>query len=340
MGRPSVQVASENRLPHLRDHLNRTLPRLQQIPGVEGITLNGGMSRGYADHLSEVDLTLYLADAEYDLYQRGVSLIPSGIVMVKGQLYDIKITSMTAELAAQWPDVARWDASYAEILFDPHGKLAELLGKQLAEPPACDGAGGPLFECWWHFRLAGDIWIHRGDGLQAHLIFNRAIEPLVKALFIANREYVPHEKWLIHMSRTLAWRPDRWEERLAVALTVPNPTVEAARERQEVIAALWDEIDRHAVMSSCPGFPLRLMQKYHYDLLQWLVSRGQVSLGEWTQRARGATLSGAPFYACVTVEGDQVRFDREQFAALRPSDMYEWFYEIVEAVRHVGTYRA
>jgi len=35
------------------------LPRFKEFPGVVGITLNGGLSRGYADHLSEIDVTFY-----------------------------------------------------------------------------------------------------------------------------------------------------------------------------------------------------------------------------------------------------------------------------------------
>ncbi|HWI61238.1 MAG TPA: hypothetical protein VNT75_05360 [Symbiobacteriaceae bacterium] len=334
MGRPVVQVPTENRLAQLREHLNKTLPRFIALPGAEGITLNGGMSRGYADHLSEVDVTIYLTEDEYDRYQRGLTQLTAGIVIIDGQLYDIKLCSLSAELGAQWPDVARWDASYAEILHDPQGKVAALYAKHLAEAPQVGGAGGPLFECWWHYHLAGNIWIHRRDGLQAHLILNRAIEPLVKSLFIANGEYVPHEKWLIHMSRTLAWRPEAWEERLGAALTIAAPTVETALERQRVIKELWDEIDRYVVSKCCPkGYPLRLMHKGFYELLMWLVERGEVTLAEWTARARGATLSAAPFNDCVTLDGDTVRLDRERLLALKQSDLDPWFYEVVAAVQ-------
>lgn len=333
MERPHVQVRTENRLTRLREHLNQRLPVLQHLEGVEGITLNGGMSRGYADHLSEVDVTLYLSDDGYERYQQGLNLIPSGIVVLAGQLYDIKVCSLSAELSAQWSEVARWDASYAEILYDPEGKISSLFARNLAEAPQAEGAGGPLFACWWHYYLAGNIWIHRQDGLQAHLMLNRAIEPLVKALFLVNQEHVPHEKWLVHMSRTLAWRPARWEERLGAALAIPAPTVEAAGARQRVIADLWAEIDRYAVDTYCPGLPVRLMQKGFYDLVKWAVERGELTMDEWKGRARGATLSASPFNTILKVEGDLIRLDRERLNTLGPGDLDPWFYEVVDAVR-------
>lgn len=333
MGRPYVQLNTQNLLTQLREHLNKQLPWLREIPGVEGITLNGGMSRGYADHLSEVDVTVYLSEAAFARYQQGLNPITSGIVVIDGQLYDLKVCSLQAEMAAEWSDVARWDGSYAEILYDPEGKVAALYAKQLAEPPKAAGAGGRLFDCWWHFHLACRIWIHREDGLQAHLMLNRAIEPLVKALFLVNQEHVPHEKWLIHMSRTLAWRPERWEERLAAAMTIPAPTVLTAAVRRGAIADLWAEIDRYAVATHFPGHPLPLMHRGFYDLFKWLVERGEMPLADWTARAGGDMLSLAPFNACVTVADSMVRLDRERLAALGPADLDPWFYDLVVAVR-------
>ena len=337
MGRPQVQLTTENLLPQLRTHLNKQLPWLRAIPGIVGITLNGGMSRGYADHLSEVDVTLYLDEPAFQRYQQGLNPIPTGIVVIDGQLYDMKICSLMAEMESTWSDVACWDGSYAEVLYDPEGKVAELYAKQLAEPPKVAGAGGLLFDCWWHFHLACRIWIHRQDGLQAHLMLNRTIEPLVKALFLVNQEHVPHEKWLIHMSRTLAWRPERWEERLTAAMTIASPTVEAAEARHDTIAALWAEIDRYAVSNHFPGHPLPLMHRGFYDLVKWLVDRREMPLSDWTARAGGAMLSRAPFNACVTVEDGMVRIDRKRLAALGPADMDPWFYELVAALRDQNT---
>ena len=52
MNRPQVQIESENKISTLRRHLEKMLPEFEALPGVIGLTLNGGLSRGYADHLS------------------------------------------------------------------------------------------------------------------------------------------------------------------------------------------------------------------------------------------------------------------------------------------------
>ncbi len=53
MNRPYVQIESENTIATLRHHLEKMLPEFEALPGVVGLTLNGGLSRGYTDHLSE-----------------------------------------------------------------------------------------------------------------------------------------------------------------------------------------------------------------------------------------------------------------------------------------------
>lgn len=336
MPRPSVQLSTENRAGEFRAHLERTLPGLTALPGVVGVTLNGGLSRGYADHLSEIDVTLYLDNNTFATWEQGHAPIATGIVCFDGQLYDVKYVSLTAEQTRQWESMELWDLSYAQILYDPSGDIARLVADKLTSPPCAADAGGCLFSAWWHFRLAGDIWLHRGDALQGHLVLNHAVEALLKALFVANGEYIPHEKWLVHLSRALAWIPADWNNRLALALCVPDTTIAALRDRQAVIEGLWLEIDHYVVDGCCPDFALHLMQKYFYDRFARLVDRGTLTVDEWQADSSLALLNAAPFHQVVSRDGDTIRLDRGRLLALRPEDMYSWHYAIVDAVRLRG----
>ena len=76
--------------------------------------------------------------------------------------------------------------------------------------------------------------------MQGHYVYNNAIKPLVSALFIVNREYIPHDKWLIHMSRSLAWKPDSWEKDLQGALNTGDFSAQSLQERQMCIDRLWN----------------------------------------------------------------------------------------------------
>lgn len=117
--------------------------------------------------------------------------------MIDGYLYDIKLVNYQEELKRQLDFVEQWDLSYAKILFDPKGKMADYINKKISPPVDISSASGLLWSAYWSYKLAGDIWIHRQDILQGHYVFNSAIKPLISALFIANKEYIPHDKWLV-----------------------------------------------------------------------------------------------------------------------------------------------
>ncbi len=75
------------------------LPEFEALPGVVGLTLNGGLSRGYADHLSEIDITIYLTSEAFKDWQSNKPPIAVGITRLAGQLYDIKYVDFAADSA-------------------------------------------------------------------------------------------------------------------------------------------------------------------------------------------------------------------------------------------------
>jgi hypothetical protein len=338
MSRPAVQINTPNQLPALRAHLDQRLPQFAALPGVIGITLNGGLSRGYADHLSEIDVTFYLTPDAYQRWQAGQAPFGTGIQMIEGMLYDLKALNLEDERARDWEMVTQWDASYAEILHDPGGEIATLLAEKLAKRPDPQEAGGPLFAAWWYFELAGTIWIHRGDPLQGHLMLTQAVVELAKALFLLNGEFIPHEKWLIHLSRTLEWTPSDWEVRLTAALCDLTPTVDGLRQRQQRIASLWHDLDRQAVSVCLTDYPAELQfpHQYFYRLLAWLVEHSPVTVADWQSRAGLEMLNNAPFNVCVKREGDLIILDRDRLATLTENDVYCWHYAVALACRGIN----
>jgi hypothetical protein len=257
--------------------------------------------------------------------------------MLDGQLYDLKFLNLEEEQARDWEMVTLWDASYAEVLHDPMGNIASLYANKLAKRPDPQDAGGPLFAAWWYFELAGTIWIHRDDPLQGHLMLTQAMVELTKALFLVNREYIPHEKWLIHLSRTLEWTPTEWEARLTSTLCDLAPTVTGLRQRQQQIAALWHEIDRHTIATCLTDYPAELQFPHHffYSLLLWLAQNTPISVADWQQRADLSILNAAPFNCCVRLQDEQIILDRERLIHMTENDVYQWHYAIVRALHRV-----
>ena len=333
MPRPSVRIPTENTLSELRQHLDQHLPEFKTFEGLVGITLNGGMSRGYADHLSEVDVTFYLTANAYQAWQTKRAPITQGIMMLDSQLYDIKACDYEAELTKNWDQVALWDSSYAEILHDPEGKLKAMFDEKLNVKINPADAGGLLFQCYWYCDLAGTIWVHRGDAVQGHQMLNQAVDRLVQALFIVNQEFIPHEKWLLHMSRTLDWAPRNWQDRLANAMSTGDMSIKSLQLRIELVRELREEVEEYVHETFFPDLPVELSMKSHYDWLTKLVDLGSMTVAEWKEMTGESVPNSDPFYPVIRVEGDCIVFDPETCNHIAADEMYSWHYAILQAVR-------
>ncbi len=330
MGRPYVNVTSENIVDELKKRALHVLPEIQNLPGVVGITLNGGLARGYGDCLSEIDLTIFLTAPVYARWQRGLAPITVGICKIQDQLFDLKIAEIEVEESRPWGSVELWDLSYAKILYDPNGAIDALKDSKLSQKPTPADAGARLFAAWWSYRLAGDIWLYRGDPLQGHFILGDAVRSLVEALFLINREYVPHAKWLIHLSRTLERQPTNWPQWLTALCATGDLSLRSLEQRQRSIHDLWMLLDawvREAVPSPVPA-----MTHFMYTLMERLVQSGSMSVVEWEQHASLSLLNMDPFKKVTVVDEQWVRFAPAKLAAIRPEDMYAWHYQIVEAI--------
>lgn len=325
--RPHVKAGTENRVNEFRAELARQLPNFTVLPGVLGVTLNGGVARGYADQYSEIDLTLFLETSAYCQWQQGRAPITLGICKMDGWLYDIKVVDYYQERERTWDMVELWDLSYAQILWDPQELLNSLFAEKLKTGPLLTETEGLMFDSFWHFRLAGDIWIHRGDSLQGHFVLNNAVMSLLKVVYLLNDEFVPHDKWIVHFTRSLQWQPRNWSARLAQLFVIRDTTLESLKHRQLVIEQLYHEIEEELIKrSSCRIAP---MMRGFYRALTQLLEKQTIPVDSWEAEAPLSLLNLDPFHKIVSVDQDFVRLQPAKLAAVSAADMYQWHYQVL-----------
>jgi len=333
MERPYVNLNSENMIQKMLEAFNKSLDIFTALDGVVGITLNGGLSRGYGDYLSEIDVVIYLQEHRFMEYKNGLYPFALGITRIDGYLYDIKTANIERELERDYEPVALWDLSYAKIMYDPQSKLADFIKQKLSKTVDISQAGGLLWSAYWSYKLSGNIWIHRQDAVQGHFTLNNAINPLIGALFIANNEYIPHEKWLVHMSKSLSWTPEHWSERLKDAMNTGDFSFQSLVDRQNCIDDLWHEINRR--LCDLSGFYSKLdfVQKGNYETLNRLVQKSEYTLAEWEAVSDLDSLNYEPIHSLFKRTGDMIIFSKSALLSLNPEDMYIWMYEIADEVK-------
>lgn len=306
---------------HLEDHLH-----IFKEDGLVGITLNGGLSRGYGDHLSEVDVTLYFDKESYNKYRQGLYDITEGICMIDGLLYDVKILDFEEEEKRSFSVVTElWDMSYAKILYDPNSRVKSLYEEKLKKEVSSEQAGGYMFSSWWHIKLACDIWLHREDSLQGHMMLNEAAKTLVQSIYIVNQEYVPHEKWLLHFLDRLNWLPLEATDLLNILFFTGDLSLASLQQRQEKMLSVYESINNYA------GFDLS--KKGFIKKIEMVLSKKIYDFNEFDELVGLNTINSDPFNKFVKRVGDTIVVDHEAFMSLSESQMYEWHYSTVTAVQ-------
>src|SRR5216117_4609733 len=118
----------------------RTLTRAwtKSYTGIEAVMLTGGVSRGYADEMSELDLTLFLRPATYRLWiERCQSPLPEGDNLIGSWAVDLYYASIARERNEVWSPLKIWDRSFAAYCTTP----------EVGSPPSCGKRCAPS---WSH----------------------------------------------------------------------------------------------------------------------------------------------------------------------------------------------
>jgi hypothetical protein len=333
--RPYVNIKKDSNLIELMEALNKNMDKIKEFEHIAGIMLDGGMSRGYADYLSEIDVVIFLHEEAYNSYQSKKTPLALGITRINGYLYDIKILNYEEELNRDYDTIALWDLSYAKIIYDENGELKSLIESKLQKESEVSQAEGLMFEAWWNYKLAGNIWIHREDTLQGHYCFNHAVKPLISALFIANKEYIPHDKWLIHMSRTLEWQPQGYEQLLKEMLSTGDMSLESLNKRQQSIETVWNAIDKQLCSRIDFKTGLNLMHRSTYQNLVKITEKEVYTIDEWKEFSSIQGLNYEPLFSISEIKDGKVILNKDKLYGLGEDDLYNWFLDIVKAIRQV-----
>jgi hypothetical protein len=245
MSRPKPTVRSPNSHAAFFRQAQVFADRFAAHEGVVGVLLTGGVARGYADHFSEIDLAVYLTRATFERWtQSGWAPYAEGDSWLDAWHVDFDYLCYEDELEAEWDHVKRWDRSYAVVLHDPQGWTQEILARKAIltdkEKQSLTGRHLVLFG-EYYCNLVVPSWVYRGDLLAAHHCLNTTLDSLIRAVFLANDELVPFDKWILNLSRTLPWTPQDWQERLEQAVLVREVSQVDVERRCGLIRGLFAE---------------------------------------------------------------------------------------------------
>jgi len=335
--RPYGKILSESNFEEMVNDAKIMVQNLMNQKGVIGITLSGGLSRGYGDELSEIDLIIYLEDDIHRQWSIGMGPIPQGDILWDGKYFDIKFLSFQEEISKDWDLLKRWDASYQKILFDPLGKIADLLEQKdsIREEDLKRKILSTALDCCYLGVFVPQQWIKRGDPLAANQIINKALMSLVDLIFLINLEYPPYEKWALNYSYSLKWLPKDWEVNISNILIVKELSLEEAKRRCKLFNIVYNECWERIV-----GLDLKDLGPIEIKELQELLFIAQNSplpIEEFAAKFELNSLSYEPIFKLTKIIEKNnkkfILFDIEKFQEQKEAnfaDFLDWNKDLLE----------
>jgi hypothetical protein len=341
MSRPTPTVSSPNEYDAYFRQARKFADRFAGFEGVVGILLTGGVARGYADHFSELDLAVYLTRLHFDDWtRRGLAPFPEGDSWLDGWHMDFDYFCYEDEVEAEWEHTKRWDRSYAVVLYDPQGLMREMLACKaiLTEEEKQHLTSHHLILYGEYFcNLVVPSWLHRGDVLAAHHCLNVALDSLVKAVFLANDELIPFDKWTLNLTYTLPWTPQDWRERVEQALLVREVSRAEVERRCALIRDLFAECREKMLSPKTEG--LDIIETRKLETLRTVRERGAMPVAEFDRRFGLRRIVQSPLFHLLrreTRESEEwLVFDEEQlqeYAALDFDGFLEWDQALLKAL--------
>lgn len=323
MSVPEEQPGSGSPVPNLaesyRDRARQLARRFAVLEGVVGVALVGGLPLGQADRYSDLDLVVYLRHRTLRTWLLGAAPMPEGMSRSQGIRLDLSYRDYAEDEARPWSPTERWQASTAEVLYDPEGLVAALLADKGAYPPAeRDRALAEALATTE--RLLDSVvpaWLYRGDALAAHHALGAALDALLAVLYLINERPFPGQHWGLRLAGELPWLPERWEERLAAALVVAEPSNGEAGRRRRVLSGLLRDCWARIAPGAAAVPPSEAGQ---LRMLRALAAVSELPLDDFAERYGLRALVQSPAFDLLAVQrresGARVVFRQERLAEI------------------------
>jgi predicted nucleotidyltransferase len=217
--------------------------------GVAGVILIGGLTRGFADKYSDVDMITLLSRKDENLRKK-LKEIGSDEQKRSGIDIDLEVHFLEDFRARKWDEMFKWDLSHAKIVLDPEKEIQRMLTEKLK-----------VSKVFWLKRIVicseylkwyccppkedvGTIveaWVERGDMVSAQYCLSYAFDLLIRIMFALNKEFLPAPKWRVFYSYTLRWLPTDYKKLLKKALTIMGFSKHDLNRRMKALKQIWRE---------------------------------------------------------------------------------------------------
>ncbi|MFX0115673.1 MAG: DUF4037 domain-containing protein [Candidatus Hodarchaeota archaeon] len=242
-------LKGDNQLEEFRRIAGKLSSKISSLEGVVGIVFIDGLTRGFTDQFSDVDIMTFLDKRDESLI---VKIRKMGLEEETRSRVDIdlEIHSLEEFRTWKWDEALKWELFKAEVVHDSRGKMKKLFQEKLR--PSEDFWVKRIVICaeylkWYccpprkEIGTVAEAWIERGDLKAAHYCISYAIDLLIKILYVLNKEFLPAPKWRVFYSYQLKWLPEDFKNLAKQVMITKSFSVKEFNRRLKAVRQLWQK---------------------------------------------------------------------------------------------------
>ena len=245
--------------------------RLSEDKRVEGVIFLGGLTRGFADRYSDIDMAVLVRGDDGSL-RRSIERMSRAESLRTGFDMDLEVHSVKGFSRLERTDWRRREYADAEVVYDRDGAVARLVSQMVSVPEGfwVDRIVKDWMYLQWYacpekgFKSIAEIWVERGDVESALHCLNYSMDLLLELLFALNRQFTPVPKWRLHHARGLEWKPKGFATALRNLLAVDSMTSAEVARRAAIFRKMRSQLERRVVF--CTGLSHEALVRRFVDM--------------------------------------------------------------------------
>ncbi len=189
---------------------------LTRHPSVVSVLLLGSLASGRTFDAADLDVAILIDDSEPDT----LALPFSFYVWLGDHRLEVNLTQLRLRATSEacW-DIPQLEAfSNSRILFDPTGAASELIHRKVDQFNWRDALVASLNQVYWKGLVHSERTVNRGSRRSARLLLFEGLDLVAKSIFVVNRQFPPHSKWLLDSLLQLPTVPNELETKLNLVL--------------------------------------------------------------------------------------------------------------------------
>ncbi|MGB9683432.1 MAG: DUF4037 domain-containing protein [Candidatus Bathyarchaeales archaeon] len=227
--------------------------RFMSCNDVLGVLLEGSAAIGVRDEFVDLDFEVIIKEKRYK----------EGVFLADETVYDgvdvcwgwISLEKLESKLSGWQNDINLWVYSTSKIMYDPTGKVEDLLKKYKRYPE--DIRREKMFSyCYYGWAEAPynfEKALLRKDPITAQFCLTNAVEIFTALLFIINHNFVPYRKWRLRELQKLKKKPEKYEEKVKQLVQTNSFSSEAFNLKRKKVHEVVDKLRELVIQEGVPS---------------------------------------------------------------------------------------